>query len=168
MDFQFKQQARDFFVSEILPFELDGEGDALFVYFEKRNITTHDVIDHLRERFKISRKTLGIAGLKDKRAVAKQWISIYNSALDKLGGEAVFIDALEEIVRIIQVDRHAFPIGMSTPIQNIFHIRLRSERRLGQEEKKQALEIVEELLHTGYPNLFGEQRFGINGKNRKQ
>ncbi len=168
MRFSFKQKARDFFVSEKLPFELSGKGDALFVYFEKRNLNTHDVIDHLRTRFKISRKTLGIAWLKDKRAVAKQWISIYDSALEKLWGEELFVNTLAEIVRIIEVNRHEFPIGLSVPIKNEFHIRLRSNTKLWQREKEQSIEIVQWLLDDGYPNMFGEQRFGINGKNRKQ
>lgn len=162
MTFHFKQKSHDFYVSEQLPFKLTGKGDAFYVYFEKRNITTYEVLDHLRKTLNISRMSLGIAGLKDKKSVAKQWISIYNRALKKAGGQGAFIGALSEIVKVLDTGRHPFPMNMSTPITNAFQIKLRSTKRLSQEEKAQALEIVKSLLKNGYANLFGAQRFGIN------
>lgn len=50
MIFNFKEKSHDFFVSENLPFKLKGKGDALYVYFEKRNITTYEVLDYLRKQ----------------------------------------------------------------------------------------------------------------------
>ncbi|MEI8092490.1 MAG: tRNA pseudouridine(13) synthase TruD [bacterium] len=82
--FSFKQKSQDFVVQEELPFLLSGRGDVFFVFFEKRNLNTMDVVNHLCSAFNISRLTLGIAGLKDKRAITKQWICIYKSALKKL------------------------------------------------------------------------------------
>lgn len=168
MTFSFKQRSHDFFVSENLPYKLSGHWDAFYVYFEKRNLETQEVINHLRDKFKISRLTLWIAGLKDKKAIAKQWISIYDRALKRLGGERKFVEALEEIVQVIETGRHEFPMNMSTPITNSFHIRLRAEKKLGQLERDQAFGIVKDILQTWYPNLFGTQRFGINGRNATQ
>jgi tRNA pseudouridine13 synthase len=82
--FSFKQKSFDFIVEEKLPFKLDGKGDALFVYFEKQNKTTMEILDFLCKELKISRLTLGVAGLKDKDAITRQWISIYQSALKKM------------------------------------------------------------------------------------
>lgn len=127
-----------------------------------------DVIKHLRKKFGISRMTLGVAGLKDKRALTRQWISIYDSALKKLGGERAFVDALAEITRVIETGRHGAPINLTTPIRNTFHIRLRADKRLGQSEKSHAIDFITKMLDDGYPNLFGDQRFGINGRNWKQ
>jgi tRNA(Glu) U13 pseudouridine synthase TruD len=47
MLFSFKQRSQDFIVEEKLPFNLSGRGDAFFVYFEKRNLTTMDIINFL-------------------------------------------------------------------------------------------------------------------------
>jgi tRNA(Glu) U13 pseudouridine synthase TruD len=47
MLFSFKQKSQDFIVEEKLPFTLSGKGDAFFVYFEKRNLTTMDIINFL-------------------------------------------------------------------------------------------------------------------------
>ena len=168
MIFEFKQKSSDFFVSEQLPFVPTGEGEAFFVYISKRNLTTHDIIDHLRKELGISRMSLGIAWLKDRKAIAKQWISIYDRALTKAGGEKVFLESLSKIVRIVKTTRHTAPLNMSTPITNAFHITFKSTKNLWQKEKQKALEIVQQLLDDGYPNLFGKQRFGINGKNSTQ
>ena len=58
MLFSFKQKSQDFVVSEELPFTLAGKGDALYVYFEKRNMTTMEVVEHLCHTLKVSRLTL--------------------------------------------------------------------------------------------------------------
>ena len=166
--FSFKQKSQDFIVEEELPFTLSGKWDAFFVYFEKRNLNTMDVVDHLRKRLKVSRMTLGIAGLKDKKAITRQWISIYKSALKKLGGEKVFLEALAEKTRIIESTRHDKPIGMGTPIHNIFHIRLRPNKALSQNEKDQSMSSLAKTIEDGYANLFGSQRFGVEQRNRKQ
>jgi len=100
--FSFKQKSQDFIVEEKLPFALAGKGDAFFVFFEKRNINTMDVVEHLCSSLKISRLTLGIAGLKDKKAMARQWISIYQSALKRMGGEVVFVNCLAEVAKILK------------------------------------------------------------------
>ncbi len=105
-----------------------------------------DIVEHLCSKLKISRLTLGIAGLKDKKAVTRQRISIYKSALKKMGGEQVFLDALAEIAAVLKINRHSHPIGMSTPITNTFYIRLRAEKNLGLEEKKAAKLRLQELF----------------------
>ncbi len=167
MLFSFKQKSQDFIVEEQLPFTLSGRGDAFFVYFEKRNLTTMDIIEFLCNEFDISRKTLGFAGLKDKDAVTRQWVSIYKSALKKLWGEKVFLNVLATKVRIISTSWHDAPVGMTTSIKNKFTIRLRANKKLSQLEKQQTWATLTALFAEWFPNFFGEQRFGIEGKNRK-
>ena len=58
MLYSFKQKSQDFIVEEKLPFKLEGKGDAFFVYFEKRNLNTMDVVKHLCKELEISRLTL--------------------------------------------------------------------------------------------------------------
>jgi len=89
--FSFKQKSQDFVVTEELPFKLSNQGDVFFVLFEKRNINTMDVVNHICASCNIPRLSLGIAGLKDKKAITRQWICIYKSALKKLGGENTLI-----------------------------------------------------------------------------
>ena len=59
--FSFKQKSEDFIVTEELPFTLTDKGDAFFVFFEKRNLNTMDVVNHICATCNISRLSLGIA-----------------------------------------------------------------------------------------------------------
>lgn len=166
--FLFKQKSQDFIVEEMLPFELTWRWDAFFVYIEKRNKNTADILQHLCSKFKISRKTIGIAGLKDKKAIARQWISIYKRALKQLGGEQVWLDALKEVSTIKETHRHTTPLNMSSGISNKFHIRLRAEKKLSQSERESTTKILHTIFKNWYSNVFGVQRFGINGRNSVQ
>lgn len=166
--FSFKQKSQDFIVQEELPFALSGRGDVFFVLFEKRNLNTMDVVHHLCTVFGISRLTLGIAGLKDKRAIARQRICIYKSALKRIWWERVFLDSLGEVVKVMDTNRHTEPIGMTIPIQNTFSIRLRGTKHLSLREKQLSHDKIVSLFAKWFPNFFGVQRFGINGSNPKQ
>lgn len=166
--FSFKQRSTDFIVEEELPFKLSWKWDAFFVFFEKRNINTMDVVNHLCSIFNLSRLTLWIAGLKDKKAIARQWICIYKSALKKLGWENVFLNWLSEKVKIIKTDWNETPIGMTTPIRNIFHIRLRANKKLSLQEKETTSKKIDSLCKKWFPNLFWSQRFWVEWINPKQ
>lgn len=124
-------------------------------------MTTMEVVQHLCSKFKISRLTLGIAGLKDKRAITRQRISIYDKALKKLGGERAFVEGVAEVAKVLKTGRHETPLNLSTPIHNTFHIRLRAQKKLGVKEKDLAKAGIDKLFATGFPNIFGDQRFGI-------
>lgn len=126
-----------------------------------------EIIQFLCQRFNISRMTLGIAGLKDKDAITRQWISIYKSALSKLWWEHAFLNALAEKTQIIKSDWHDKPIGMTTDITNTFFIRLRANKKLSLTEKQKTENIISRLFADGIPNIFGNQRFGIEERNRK-
>ncbi len=167
MLFSFKQKSQDFIVEESLPFKLSGKGDAFFVYFEKRNLTTMDIIDFLCKELNISRLTLWFAGLKDKDAITRQWVSIYKSALKKMWWEKVFLETLAQKARIISTDRHDKPIGMTNEIHNTFFIRLRALKKLSQTEKIETEKTISKLFAEWFSNVFGSQRFGIQYQNIK-
>lgn len=166
--FSFKQKSKDFVVSEELPFNLSGDWDVFFVYFEKRNLNTMDVVDHLCKALNISRLTLWIAWLKDKKAITRQRICIYKSALKKIWWEKIFVEALSEVAKVLKINRHTDPIWMTTPIKNTFYIRLIANKKLSVKEKETSNKKIVSLFNKWFPNLFGSQRFGINGSNPKQ
>ena len=56
--FSFKQKSQDFIVTEDLPFTLAERGDVFFVFFEKRNLNTMDVVNHICFTCNISRLAL--------------------------------------------------------------------------------------------------------------
>jgi len=166
--FSFKQKSQDFVVTEELPFELSNQWDVFFVFFEKRNINTMDVVNHICASCNLPRLSLGIAGLKDKKAITRQRICIYRSALKKLWGEVAFLECIADVAKVIKTGRHTEPIGMTVPIKNGFFIRLRANKKLSMKEKDVSNRKIISLFKKWFPNLFGNQRFGISGINPKQ
>jgi tRNA pseudouridine13 synthase len=83
MLYRFKQHPEDFIVEELLPSLPTGQGDVFYVYFEKRNLTTMDILTHLQRQLFLSREEMGIAGLKDKAGITRQWITIFHSGLER-------------------------------------------------------------------------------------
>lgn len=75
------------------------------------------------------------------------------------------MQTLEEKVKIVSTNWHDTPIGMTTKIANIFYIRLRAKKTLSLDEKKAAQKHFTSLFDQGFINLFGEQRFGLYGRN---
>lgn len=166
--FSFKQKSQDFVVTEELQFTLANKGDVFFVFFEKRNMNTMDIVNHICSICNISRLSLGIAWLKDKKAITRQWICIYKSALKKIWWEVVFLETIWEVAKVLNTWWHTEPIGMTTPIKNGFYIRLRANKKLSIHEKDISQKKIMSLCKKWFPNLFWNQRFGINGINPKQ
>ena len=166
--FSFKQKSQDFVVTEELPFTLAGEGDVFFVFFEKRNLNTMDVVNHICSTCNLPRLALWIAGLKDKKAITRQRICIYKSALKKIKGEKRFLECISEVATVLKTWWHTEPIGMTTPIKNSFYIKLRANKNLSVKEKDISNRKILSLFKKWFPNLFWNQRFGISWINPKQ
>jgi tRNA pseudouridine13 synthase len=176
MLYQFKQQPEDFIVEELLPALPSGKGDVFYVYFEKRNLTTMEVIEHLQRSFPLSREELGIAGLKDKVGITRQWMSVFRSVLVREGGVSAFLSVLGEKVTVLQTQRGDSPLKVGGNVGNRFEVRLRATgaMRDGDELSRSALldsrkalieQNVKNIQAKGFPNCFGYQRFGKRMKN---
>ncbi len=146
----------DFAVSEISREPPSGEGDYAYAYVEKRGLNTHDLVSALRER-SVPYNDVGVAGLKDKHAVTRQWLSVpvryaaHLESLDELDG-----------VRVLETSRHTSGLRRGRLYGNRFEARVR-EPEPGWE--KRANSIIERLAGAGLPNYFGPQRFGRYNSN---
>jgi len=166
--FSFKQKSQDFIVTEELPFTLAEKGDVFFAFFEKRNLNTMDVVNHICSTCNLPRLAIGIAWLKDKKAITRQRICIYKSALKKIWWERGFLDSIGEVATVVKSWWHTEPIGMTTPIKNSFYIKLRANKNLSLKEKDISNRKILSLCKKWFPNSFWNQRFGINGINPQQ
>lgn len=140
-----KVKPEDFRVEEILdlpPFSPEGR----FSYYklEKRNINTFLVIDLIQKLWKIPRSKIGFCGLKDKRAVTTQYISIEN------GPEK---DLITDNFTLTYLGKANKPLSLGDAKGNLFTITLRS---VDPETILRRLNIIKEI---GFANYFGEQRF---------
>ena len=141
----------DFAVSEIPRIPPSGRGEYAYAYVEKRGLNTHDLVAALRERG-VPYNQVGIAGLKDKYAVTRQWLSVPE-------GHANALEALDDMddVRVLEASRHESRLRIGHLKGNRFEVRVR-DPVAGWEEL--ASDIVERIAAWGLPNYFGPQRFG--------
>jgi len=70
---------RDFEVEEIPLTEPSGSGPNTWIWIEKEGRTTLDVLLDIARELHFDRRRMGFAGIKDKRAVTRQWICVSNT-----------------------------------------------------------------------------------------
>ena len=92
----------DFVVDEVLSFELDGDGEHLFVQIEKTGMNTGYVARTIAVACGVRERDVSYSGLKDRHAVATQWFSVHLP--DKL--DPRLADLETQGVRVITCRRH--------------------------------------------------------------
>ena len=166
MLFQIKSKPEDFVVEEILPEWFPSwKWDFLYVFFEKENLTTMDVIDYLTKKLYLQRDDLGIAWLKDKAWITRQWVSISKRSLDNIWWEENFINVLSEKVKVLERSYNESWLKVASNDWNKFKIRLRARQKILDEIKNQIENNVQKIRERWFPNCFGMQRFGKWKKN---
>lgn len=157
----FRQQLSDFCVDEDLRFQPSGEGAHHLLLIEKRNINTDIVCHKLRRFAEVNPTDVGYAGKKDRFAIARQWFSVQLPLLKEIDWQAFNDDE----VTVLKATRHDKKLRIGAVKQNHFAITLR-DLSFTQDHDRQALEQrLEQIQEHGFPNYFGEQRFGHNGDN---
>src|SRR5437868_15235808 len=71
-----KTEPEDFEVEEIPAYAPSGQGDFLYLWIEKRDMGAEYFQRQVARRLDIAVGELGSAGLKDRRAVTRQMISV--------------------------------------------------------------------------------------------
>jgi tRNA pseudouridine13 synthase len=154
--FHFRQSPRDFVVEEIPLYEWSGEGEHLILHVRKKELTTWDMIRDIAKHLGIKERDIGYAGLKDKNAMTKQYISILKIHEEKLASFS------HEKIKILSHHYHNNKIRLGHLKGNRFFIRLKKVTPVASTMIKEAMQNIK--LH-GMPNYFGYQRFGIEGDN---
>ncbi len=118
---------------------------------QKMGLTTLDAASLLASSLRISRHMVTYAGLKDKRALTAQRMSIPKSALDKL----LELDLSRIWIRDLRYERRSINIGDLWG--NQFTILLRDM----DVPCADACEYIDILRNSPLMNYFGVQRFGV-------
>lgn len=152
-----RNQYEDFYVEEIPEIVPDGEGPNVYVWIEKLGRTTLDVVLDIARDLHISRKRMGFAGMKDKKAITRQWICIANMDSEEQFQQVENLDIYK--TDFLKVVRGRKKLRMGQLKGNKFKILVKD---LDDIEKSAdiANEVLKELQSTGVPNYFGWQRFG--------
>lgn len=153
-----KVEPEDFIVEEIPAYEPGGEGQHLFLWIEKRDIPHDLLLRHISKSLDVSPNDIGFAGIKDRRAVTRQYVSVPLSASERVAA----IDSAQ--IKVLRATPHGNKLRTGHLRGNRFIIVLRETSDNGLETSQA---IVQRLLQTGFPNYYGDQRFGHEGETLK-
>ena len=153
---RFVSSPETFFVEEIPAYLPSGEGDHTYVWIEKRNLTTLDAVNRLARVLGVENRDVGYAGMKDRRATTRQWLSL--SGVDPARAQ----EANVEGVRILATGRHRNKLRVGHLHGNRFEICLGD---VAENEGETIANALSELAVRGVPNRYGYQRFGSAGDN---
>ncbi|MEO6954626.1 MAG: tRNA pseudouridine(13) synthase TruD [Polyangia bacterium] len=154
-----KTTPEDFIVEEQPAYLPSGEGTHTFVFVEKRGLTTEELIHALCKTTGVPRETVGAAGMKDRQAVSRQWLSLPD--VDPVAASAL----RGEKWHVLSAARHGNKLRTGHLRGNRFILTLRGLRCPPDEAVVRATAILDALRGTGLPNFFGAQRFGARGDN---
>jgi tRNA pseudouridine13 synthase len=161
-----RSRDEDFVVDEELPYAASGDGDHVFVRIEKRGMTSPEAARVIARTLGIAERDIGIAGMKDRRAVTRQWLSLPPRSV--AGPEQAVALALPDAagdayLRILEAHRHPHKLRTGHVRANRFVLRVRDA---GADAAVRAQAVLTALAQPpGAPNWYGEQRFGRDGDN---
>jgi tRNA pseudouridine13 synthase len=144
----------DFRVEELPAYPPSGQGEHVYVHFEKSGLTTQEALARIAKALNVDARAAGVAGQKDKHAVTTQWASFTGTT-----PEAATSLELANI-RVLAASRHTNKLRTGHLRGNRFELRLRDTDRVDV-----VTEVLTELSRIGVPNYYGEQRFGIGERN---
>lgn len=163
-----KQKFADFKVSEELGFEMVGNGEHLFLYIKKQNLSTIEVARKIAAVAEARIAMVGYAGMKDKRAECTQWFSVplqkEKGAVKENENQSIISRLEDENIKIISTVRNNRKLKIGSHKRNLFDITLRNCLE-GREEFDANLDKIKQF---GVPNYYGFQRFGRELSNLKQ
>jgi tRNA pseudouridine13 synthase len=154
---QLRRKFDDFQVSEVpVKKRVDPEGDYTHFTLEKTNWDTIRAISAMSRSVGVSRKRFGFAGTKDKRAVTRQRMAVWNVPPERL--ESIQVKDL----RIYDLNQSSERILVGDLLGNEFEITV---RELLSTEKSVIEQCIDQIHSRGVPNYFGYQRFGLQRPN---
>ena len=149
-----RAQPEDFVVEELPAYLPSGSGEHVYLWVEKRGLTTLDAARLLAQHAGLRDCDVGVAGLKDKRAVTRQWFSL------ALKDDARFVGFSAPGLTVLSVARHGNKLKTGHLRGNRFRLALRAVHPDG---AQRARAILAALGQLGVPNGYGPQRFGRDG-----
>ncbi len=150
---EIKQTPEDFVVEEVPLYQPCGEGDHLFLWVEKRDLPSEALTRELARGLNVRSADVGTAGLKDRRAVTRQFVSVPSTA-------AAAVESFShEQINILDAKLHGNKLKTGHLAGNRFTAYVRNVQPDTFERAQQIKEIIQQ---SGVPNYFGDQRFGTN------
>jgi tRNA pseudouridine13 synthase len=150
-----KVHQEDFEVEEVPAYQPSGQGDFLYLWVEKRDMGGEYFARQVAKRLDIAPAEVGTAGLKDRHAVTRQWVSVpaaCEANLPRLEGDGI---------RVLAVSRHTNKLKPGHLHGNRFRILVRD---VEPDADHRLPALLDALRRRGLPNFYGPQRFGKDGE----
>lgn len=147
-----KSEPEDFVVEELPSYAPCGTGEHLFLWIQKRDLSSEQLKRHIVKTLDIPGRDIGIAGNKDRRAVTRQFVSVPWTSHDRIA------ELDSPAVTVLSNQRHTNKLRTGHLTGNRFQILLRAH--LTDTEKTQCEDRLSRLKQEGFANYFGPQRFG--------
>lgn len=155
-----KQRPEDFLVDEMPLYQPSGAGEHIYLFIEKRNLSTLDVVHILARHFGVRREAIGFAGMKDRNAITRQVFSVHTPGKTPED----FPQLVHERLSVQWADLHNNKLRLGHLAGNRFSIRIRN---VGIDQVRGTKRSLDMLLERGVPNRFGTQRFGRATNNHR-
>ena len=151
-----KATAEDFVVEEVSEDRVpDPDGAYTIARLRVREWETNRLVRQLARSLHISRRRIGFAGTKDKRAWTTQLFSF-----ERVPPEAVRDLRLKD-VDVLEAYTSSRPLEIGDLVGNGFRIIVRDLQLPSDEATRVVAETTRQLeAFRGFPNFFGVQRFG--------
>ncbi len=150
-----RSQPSDFIVEETLSFTPTGHGEHVLLYVEKIGQNTQFIARQLAQAAGLKNRLVSYAGLKDRHAITRQWFCLPWPIKQEMPWQDWQLDG----ARILHTVRHQRRLKIGSIAHNRFVLTLREVSNVP------ALIKRLDLIASGVPNYFGEQRFGRNNSN---
>lgn len=155
----YRASPEDFIVEECLDFAPEGHGEHLWLWLEKRDLTTLELARRLARACEVSARDVGFSGMKDRVAVTRQWLSVH---LPGREAPADLVERLADVpVRVLEHRRHPRKLKRGVHRANRFTLRVGGAAIDHPDFETR----WHQLCERGVPNYFGPQRFGPGGRN---
>jgi tRNA pseudouridine13 synthase len=153
----YKARWEDFRVTEIPALEPEGRGDHTWIEIEKHGLTTATAAADLARALGVKPSSVGYSGLKDTRAIARQWMSVEH--VDPARLAAFDLPRLT----VLRAERHPRKLRRGWHAGNRFQILLRDCSSQSGDPASAVRQSLAILARRGVPNYYGPQRFGYRG-----
>ncbi|MBM4051175.1 MAG: tRNA pseudouridine(13) synthase TruD [Planctomycetes bacterium] len=152
-----RERPEDFLVEELPLYEPSGEGEHVYVGVQKQDVQHVELVSILSRHFNVPASAIGFAGMKDRRAVTRQTVSIHLP-----GREPAAVQLQHPQVMLLWMTRHANKLRRGHLAGNRFAIRIRGLDPL---KATVVWSRLKDLARIGVPDFYGPQRFGYRGNN---
>jgi tRNA pseudouridine13 synthase len=157
-----KASPADFVVEELPAYQPSGAGEHLFLRIEKTDLAAEMLNKHIAKTLGISTGDVGTAGLKDRRAITRQWVSVpAKKCPDPLALNTDRVQVLEHAL-------HGNKLRTGHLVGNRFILGIRDLQATDGQDVAAVVAgwtaAIETIRRVGFANYYGDQRFGRDGE----